>query len=258
MHFDAQVFELPKDVEHPEQNQDAWAFSCRRGVAALADGVASSLFARAWARILTEAAIDETPDPGNRDNFDCWVRRCRETWTSRIDVSRLAWFQKAKLRDGAFATLLSISLVPPVEETEAMGTSSGRLRGFAVGDSCLFLVRDGKTVRTFPLENASQLEARPMALGSIDLKHDALVEFSRLDDECFPGDLVVLVSDAVAEWALRQREAGTPVDWERFWDMPEEDWQRNVMALRDERQMRYDDTTMILLRVVAQRAAEEA
>lgn len=249
MYFDFQVFELPKDVEHPEQNQDAWAVDCRRGVAAIADGVAASLFARHWARILTEAAVAATPDPDCRETFRDWLQSCRETWNGRVDVSRLAWFQKAKLHDGAFSTLLWLMLVGPSEMPDASGW---RLRGDAVGDSCLFLVREGKVVRAFPITSAEQLEASPMALGSVDLKHDDRVEFERIDEECRPGDLVVLCTDAVAEWAFREQEAGAPADWERFWNMPEEEWQREVAALREQRRMRYDDTTMLLLRVMRQ------
>jgi hypothetical protein len=143
-----------------------------------------------------------------------------------------------------------------VDPPEICDTSSCRLRGYAVGDSCLFLVREGKTLRAFPISNAVQLEASPMALGSVDLKHDDRVQFERIDEECRPGDLVVLCTDAVAEWAFREQEAGTPADWERFWDMPEDDWQREVAALRQQRRMRYDDTTMLLLRVCVQPGSE--
>ena len=246
MQFDSQVFELPKDVEYPEQNQDAWALDHRRGAAAIADGVASTIFSRQWARILTEAAMASLPDPDLPEAFRCWLGDCREAWRSRINVSKLAWHQKAKLRDGAFSTLLWLMLMDEPE------TSLCRLRGYAVGDSCLFLVRGGKTIRTFPLHNSAELEANPMVLGSIDLRHDKQVQFERLDEACRPGDLVVLCTDAVADWALRQQEAGAPVEWEGFWNMPEEAWQCEVTALRDRRQMRYDDTTMILLRVVSQ------
>jgi len=253
MYFDFQIFELPKDVEHPEQNQDAWAVDCRRGVVAIAAGVAASLFARHWARLLTEAAVASPPDPDEREAFLGWLQSCRETWNGRIDASRLAWYQKAKFHDGAFSTLLWLTLVDPPEMSDA---PSCRLRGYAVGDSCLFLIREGNVVRAFPLTNAEQLAASPMALGSVDLKHDDRVEFARIDEECRPGDLVVLCTDAVAEWAFREQEAGTPANWERFWDMPEEEWQREVAALREQRRMRYDDTTMLLLRVMTQPKAE--
>jgi hypothetical protein len=251
MMFDAQVFELPKDAEYPEQNQDAWAFDPRCGIAAIADGVASSLFARRWARILTEAAAADPPDPEEPKAFWTWLEECRQTWRRRIDVSELAWHQKAKLPGGAFSTLLWLTVVARPDP------AAWSLRAHAVGDSCLFLVRGGTTVQTFPIRRSSELEASPMVLGSVDLHHDHVVEFRRMEAECRPGDLLVLSTDAVAAWALRREEAGTPVDWEAFWDMPEATWQQQVMALRDRRQMRYDDTTMVLLRIVPQDSTKE-
>jgi hypothetical protein len=246
MHFESQVFELAKDTEHPEQNQDAWAFDGRRGVAAIADGVSSSLFARQWARILTEAAIAQPPDPDDPEQFRGWLLRCREAWSGRIDASKLAWFQKAKMRDGAFSTLLWISLVP-----EPSGDGAATLHACAVGDSCLFLVRGGKTRRSFPVEDSQELEANPLVLGSLDLKRDHLVRFQRLEEKCLAGDLLVLCTDAVAGWALRQHEAGNWPAWDDYWSMSEETWQQEVVGLRERREMRYDDATLLLLRVTA-------
>lgn len=249
MLFESQVFELAKDVEHPEQNQDAWAFDPRRGVAAIADGVSSSLFSRPWARILTEAAVADPPNPEDREAFRRWLSDCRHQWTSRIDVSRLAWFQKAKLREGAFATLLWLRLA--AGEEASPGPPPCRLVGRAVGDSCLFLVRGGETLWSFPAQSASQLEADPLVLGSVDLNRDDVLAFAKIEEDCQPGDLLVLATDAVADWALRRLESGSPPDWDRYWNMPEHDWQSEVIQLRDQRQMRYDDATLILLRLAS-------
>ena len=127
-----------------------------------------------------------------------------------------------------------------------------RLTAFAAGDSCLFQVRGGELVRSFPLERAEQFEADPIVLGSIDLKRDHLLEFAFLDEMCYPGDELVLCTDAVAEWAVRGYETGDPPVWADFWRMSENDWQSGVAWLRQERQMRIDDATMLMIRVVEQ------
>jgi hypothetical protein len=92
-------------------------------------------------------------------------------------------------------------------------------------------------------------------IGSVDQKRDHLLEFQSVVDVCVPGDLLVLCTDALAKWALGQSEAGTPVNWERYWEMPVESWQEEIAALRHDRQLRYDDTTLLLLRVVEETAA---
>jgi hypothetical protein len=63
------------------------------------------------------------------------------------------------------------------------------------------------------------------------------------------GDLLVLATDALAAWAMRQAEAGHPPAWEDYWDTPAEAWQEEIVRLRSQEEMRYDDTTLVLLRV---------
>ena len=69
MRFEFRDFKLAKDAERPEENQDAFRTDADRGIAAIADGVASGIFARPWARILTRATVAEPPDPADREAF---------------------------------------------------------------------------------------------------------------------------------------------------------------------------------------------
>lgn len=248
MPFESRVFTLAKDAEHPEEFQDAYGLDAARGIAVVADGVASAIFSRQWARILAEATVADPPDPRDPEAFAQWLRTQRRQWSDQIDTSALAWFQKAKLPLGAFSTLLWVRLEP--SDRQGPGTFGAyRLRGRAVGDSCLFHVRHGQVLRTFPIQAAAELEADPLVLGSVDLKRDALVQFALLDELCYPDDLLVLCTDAVAEWALRGLESGDPPAWERFWGMTEQQWEREIAGLRQEQAMRYDDATLVLLRV---------
>jgi hypothetical protein len=250
MPFQSRVFRLPKDVEHPEEYQDAYAVDPEGGVAAVADGVASAIFSRQWAEILAEAALAETPDPNDGEAFAGWLQARRQRWSESIDVTGLAWFQKAKLPLGAFSTLVWVQVAPFDEDRE--GAFGGyRLKGYAIGDSCLFHVRRGEVVRMFPTLTPEQFEADPVVLGSVDLNRDQLQQFLALDETCYDDDVLVLCSDAVAQWAARQTEAGTPPDWDRYWQLTHAQWEEEVAALRHERQMRYDDATMVLLRVAA-------
>jgi len=71
---------------------------------------------------------------------------------------------------------------------------------------------------------------------------------------CYPGDELVLCTDAVAEWAAHSYESGDPPVWSDFWLMSDDDWRSGVAWLRQERQMRIDDATMLMLRVVDEHA----
>ncbi len=248
MPFESRVFQLARDTEHPEEYQDAYGLDAARGIAAVADGVTSSIFARRWARILTEATVAAAPDPNDPQAFGRWLQLRRQTWSQRIDTSSLAWYQKAKLPQGAFSTLLWIRLLPLARQRP--GTFGAlRLRGYAIGDSCLFHARHGEVLRTFPIQKAEELEADPLVLGSVDLSRDQLLQFQALDELCYADDLLVLCTDAIAAWALRLGESGNPPVWETYWNMTQQRWQEEVIRLRDQGHMRYDDATLLLLRV---------
>ncbi len=254
MQFESRVLSLPKDPDDPRRYQDASAVDEQRTVAAVADGVASAIFSGPWAKILVEATVRDTPDPADRDVFAEWLTRQREAWQREVDGSSLNMFQKAKMRDGAFSTLLALRLTEhdgqdqPTEDTY-------RMRCFAFGDSCLFHVRDGNTLKVFPMSTPEELEADPVVLGSIDLNRDRQLAVETLDADCRAGDLLVLCTDAVALWAMQQRDEGNPPAWEKHWEMDDDEWAQWVVGLREEGKMRFDDTTLVLLRVGGQARA---
>jgi len=257
MRLDTRLFTLAKDPEQPAAFQDACCIDSEQHIAAIADGVSSALFSGPWAAILAESVVADSPNPDDPAEFRAWLQRQRQRWEASIDTTNLAWFQKAKLPMGAFSTLLYVRVCPPTEShTGAFG--GYRLVAFALGDSCLFQVRGGELVRSFPLERSEQFQADPIVLGSIDLKRDHLLEFAILDEMCYPGDELVLCTDAVAEWAVHSYETGDPPVWSDFWQMSEDDWRSGIAWLRQERQMRIDDATMLMLRLVDDRVAAPA
>ena len=241
MRFESRIFQLPKDPQAPADFQDACQLDPSRGVAAVADGVSSSLFAGIWASILADAVVADPPDPADRQGFGRWLTERRSAWSRQIDASKLAWFQKVKLKQGAFSTLLWIRL--------ATAGLQHRIQVAAVGDCCLFHVRGGKLLRSFPILKSDELDANPLALGSVDLSHDQYLRIATFDDACTPGDLLVLCTDAMAGWILKEYESGRFPAWDRYWNTTQEAWQAEIIGLRAAQQIRYDDTTLVLLRL---------
>lgn len=249
MRFESQTFWLSKDADAPEQYQDAFELDSERGVAAIADGVSSAIFSGPWARILTRAVVAETPDMEDTAAFVEWLARQREAWKAEIDTSKLTWYQRPKMAAGAMTTLLWVELWP--EQTGDDGLAKTYvLRYYAIGDSCLFHVRDGRTLYTAPINHSSEFGLDPSVVGSIDRKLDHLLAFSSANVECLPGDLLVLCTDAIALWAMHRAENGDPLDWESYWNMPYDEWRDEIFAARAETKMRFDDSTLVLLRVI--------
>jgi hypothetical protein len=254
LRFTSQTFWLAKDAEFPEQYQDAFELDAQRGVAAIADGVSSAIFSGPWARILTCATIDEPPRFEQPGEFQEWLDRQRAAWAATIDTSKLTWYQRPKMVDGAMTTLLWVELWP--EETGDDGLAKNyQLYGFAIGDSCLFHVREGRTLVAFPLTASTEFGLDPAVVRSIDRKLDHLLEFRTYYAPCLPGDLLVLATDAIALWAIERQETGDAVDWEAYWGMTDDAWRDEIFSLRSQTRMRFDDSTLVLLRVVEETPA---
>ncbi len=256
MFFDYRAFWLAKDPRQADDYQDAYAVDPARGLAAIADGVSASLFAVRWADVLVRAAVDEPPDVTDPAAWEAWLERGREQWSRPIVADTLAWHQRLKLADGAFSTLLWLRLSAD-GATEA-GDRHFRLAAQAIGDSCLLHVRQDRLCRAFPLARSGDFGPSPAALASSQRRQEPAPALQSLELDCRSGDLVILATDAVAAWLLARSEADDLPDWQACWRMSETAWRKWMVQLREEQQMRYDDATMVLLRVGDEPTAKRA
>ena len=240
MFFEQRTFWLPKDLDQPEAYEDAFALDAGRGVAAICDGVGAGIFSGAWARILAENLVARPPSDAAA-GWTNWLGQCRQTWRAAIDVENLAWHQKAKLEVGGAATALWLQLTP-----EAGGY---RYDCRAIGDCCLFHVRRGRVLRAFPLDASQNFEAHPAVLFSQIGKPDGAAEIVDLSDDCEEDDLLALATDALAAWAIRALEAGETPEFAEQWFWSDSDWGDFIQRERQSGAMRFDDTTLLLLKI---------
>jgi serine/threonine protein phosphatase PrpC len=244
MFFQRKTLWLPKDLGHDNEYQDAYALDAREGIAAIADGVSSSMFARRWAQILTRGIVEEAEVVLDPEQLSEWLSSRREEWSESIDEAALAWHQKAKLRDGAHSTLLWMSL-SPADEAETY-----HLTAHNIGDCLLLHCRDDELLASFPFDSADQFNQETPALCSIGPNDDATPSIETFETECQVGDLLVLCSDAFGAFALAQQESQSPIDWHALWQQSQEDWSDEIQTLRDESQIRFDDTTVVMLKLL--------
>jgi len=257
MPLDARAFWQPKDEGFSKEYEDAYALSAPRGIAAIADGVASAMFSGRWAKIITEAVVERPPDPRDPADLANWLEPLRLAWDLDIDRPHLNFFQREKLRQagGGYTTLLWLEVFPRAPTAEdADPTDAFAYRSFAVGDCCLFHVRDGQLLRSFPMENSEAFNLDPMSICSVDRKQDHLIPFAVLESTCREGDLLVLATDALAACIFRQMEAEIPICWEELWEITEQAFADRVRSWRTDKalRMRYDDTTLVMARVVSE------
>ena len=244
-------FRESKSGNSPEECEDAtWiSYPAGNGPArlALCDGASESAFAREWAEILTRSFVRRPLDLPVLDSPSLfgWLASCGKEWDGEVPWDRIPWHGEAKTKAGALATLLGMAITPACN-----GSGGVEWQAVAIGDSCLFIVRDNALLLSFPLDSPAQFDNTPHLLCSNPKNNGGLWDRVRqLEGTCLPGDLIILASDALACWILQQCDSGDK-PWEVFEDVQTDgEWASWVQARRNERTMSNDDTTLIAVNV---------
>jgi hypothetical protein len=206
---------------------------------AVADGATESSYSQFWAELLGRTAMNgrlDLSDPAS-------LAGLQREWDASVADRPLPWFAEEKVRQGAFAALVVLELRDTPERV---------WRAAAVGDSCLFHIRAGELLASFPLRQAADFEIRPYLIGSRSDCGEVVARASFEDNAWEPGDEFLLMSDALARWFLTEAEAGRRAHDEiaRLPEASEQNGFRDwVDGLRRVRCLRNDDTT--LLRITA-------
>lgn len=235
---------VAKDPQQAELNEDAWAANEPGTCIAVADGASESYDSRAWAQLLVRAYVQDQGISAQ------WVADRVQAYLATVDYLSLSWSQQAGFDRGSFGTLLGLGLAANGRDAEVL----------AIGDSLAVHVRQNVLVASFPFTEAEQFDARPQLLSTLSAANDFVSdsEFFKADSSCTwvlePGDLVFLVTDAVGHWLLSEAKGGNAVQVLSDIDSLE-DFESLVVAMRQERRMRLDDSTLI--RVVVDEEEDE-
>lgn len=227
-----QCLRAPKAGNSWEEFEDAFACNASLGRFAIADGASESMFAGEWASELCESFVADATDDGK---MGPWLEAARVRWQARIGEQPEVWHVAEKLRDGSFATFLGV--------TVELGETSGRWRAIAVGDSCVFLVRGGRLACAFPVDRAASFGTRPQLIGS---HGEGRIRVAAAHGDLADGDVLLLMTDALAEWFLTGHEGGgTP--WRELCALSESTFADWTNARRKERRLKNDDVTIVTI-----------
>lgn len=194
MTINCTTFWVPKEGNALDEYEDATAPSNVTATAvdifrcAVADGASESSFAAAWAKLLVNGYVE---------GFD--LLRLQEAWRSKTAGGSLAWYAEEKARMGAFATLLGITI-----------KSNKRWEAQAIGDSCLFHVRNGEVILSFPLSRSFDFNNTPYLISSNENSNQDLKKFWLAASGTWKrNDVFLLMTDALSQWFCRQQEMNT-------------------------------------------------
>ncbi|MBX9689925.1 MAG: protein phosphatase 2C domain-containing protein [Candidatus Obscuribacterales bacterium] len=186
---------MPKAGLSTEEYEDAFApqeipekdlkeFRC-----AVSDGATETSFSGLWAKILCEAFLENSSDRA----------ALQALWLKEVSGKNLPWYAEEKLEAGAFASFLGLYLK---EEKKTISWTAN-----AVGDSCLFLIREKKILLAMPLDRWESFDYTPALISTKETSNAGLEkEEKRESGIARRGDIFYLMTDAISKWLLRREE----------------------------------------------------
>lgn len=226
--MDVSVFRIPKAGATRSEYEDAVAWSTRQRRFAVADGASASAFARLWAELLVRAYA---AGKLRAEQLQADLEPLQAQWAHDVEARDLPWYAIEQVRRGAFAALVGLTI-----QTDHTWSAA------AVGDSCLFHLRDGQLLTAFPITSVEEFGNRPFLIGSrAPSNRDVCVH--SITGTWQPGDTFCMMSDALAALFLQEKRLEMPGF--RAW----------ITRMRTERLMRNDDVSLLHLTMSAHAAA---
>ena len=247
MQLSTQTFQISKKGCSQSEYEDAcYPVSCFRGElrtyrCAVADGATESAFSREWAQLLVQGFGEHRAH----------LKDQQSSWRKLVNQNPLPWYLERKVTQGAHAAFVGLSLRDPVTKGSDEELGKGTWRAFAVGDSCLFHVRDGELLEAWPISKSEEFDNNPFLLSttcSSPLSRDD--EFVSVFSGTWESkDSFYLASDAMAQWLLSEQEASRP-PWSFLHDLSPKTFERVVEILRGTKRLHNDDTTILRIEVI--------
>ncbi|MEJ7616309.1 MAG: hypothetical protein WKF30_04905 [Pyrinomonadaceae bacterium] len=203
-HFQIQQLLLPKPGSGAGECEDVIALNETGGRFAVADGATEAFDARNWALALANNWAQGEESALTVEDFRRWVttegERLHAAWHNR----QLPWYAEEKLRRGSFAAFVGL-------QVELTGDGALRWRSIALGDSCFFLVREGKLCVAFPLSDPQSFHSHPLLVPSLVVQQQAALAQTVVAEGRSSPATCGLLSDAVAAWYLQKHRAGDAI-----------------------------------------------
>lgn len=229
--IEPQLFVTAKSGERIQACQDVGWFSPSIGPGevggfAVADGATGGWDGQRWAELTVAAAAEALVEAEGLID-DRWVRltfgdaleRARTQWlienssANNDDDDPIRALARTKfLATGGHCTLTAGTLVPGEQDT-------WQIRAISVGDSPIVHLRPTEAgyhlVTAAPLHRSEQFKADPKLVTSRSGRPGTIAAgMSWIDIEAGPGDVLLVMTDALAAWALERHEQSVPA-----WDV---------------------------------------
>lgn len=234
------AFKIAKQGNLPLECEDDFYF-LGTSVFVISDGASEAVFSREWSNTLVHSVSSHLPSEFTSEKIRQWFKALLptlyQTWEEQIPAyDTLPWHGQHKFKRGSSSTLLFMHL------------TLNHYQAFAVGDSCLFHIRDHELLKTFPISASDEFGTHPYLIHTQEGIPDSEEALQILESDYQPGDCFLMATDALSAWLIKEHETGTN-PWSRILEITDQlTLDKLVAELRATSMMRNDD--VVLLRVV--------
>ena len=198
-HVNVRHFILPKAGLSSSECEDAFAIRQDLLRFCVADGATEGFDSRRWAKLLAKHWVC-TNRLLTREELDLWMKRLGERLQHRWSKQVLPWYAEEKARNGAFAAFVGLAFLESVDDVQ--------WQAVALGDSCLIQKRGARIITALPLSDPNEFGNRPILVPSNIGAQEKAIENVTIDRGMVePGDVFLLLTDAIAAWYLRNNAA---------------------------------------------------
>lgn len=256
----ALTFALPKGGEIESEDKIAVNNECH--IYALADGVSQTFVPGFWAEIIVDNFVNTPFNIFNDIEFSKWLVECSNKWFNLINMKWVPEVQEQRIRDGKFPHDWNNDITDGAQTTligcllsasTASENTSRVVQVVSIGDAEFFHFspKNGESwvlKKSLPYTHSKQFTYKTNVLATRqDMLGHALNSKQQWSVEVQRGDLLVLMSDALAEWLLMQIEEEKG-DWLRLLtDLNDDEFKKLVYKERESRRMKNDDVTMLIV-----------
>lgn len=206
---------LPKLGQEVSECEDVIAVDTQSCRFAVADGATEAFDARKWAERLAQQWVRRQATLA-AEEFRNWVaaegRELHDSWNGLT----LSWYAEAKARTGSFAAFVGVEL--------DLKSKSPCWKAIALGDTCLVHRRGNVLVKSLPLARSDSFNNAPILVASNCALHESSMKSVVSDSgDCEIGDVLLLMSDAVASWYLKCFENDDLAAEDHFFTRPDDE-----------------------------------
>lgn len=200
--IEARGITIAKEDASPKECEDAMLLGKR--IFCVADGAGGASYSREWARSLCWRSSQQPPPILDGEQREAqaltdWLAPARKYWHDLVPWSLIDRpISMKKTKNGAGSTFAALEFTETIQTKPYIGWP---FRCWAIGDSCIFQLRESKCLWSRPIASGDDFDFIPPMLHSCkETEMNITKNWHQWNDIAYPGDIILLATDAFAEF----------------------------------------------------------